>query len=392
MPPFRWLRWVRASFVIAGTSLLIASSLQAEPIDETKVQRTLLQRFDENRNDKLDSGEARQARARLKNLMEDKSEREINIQTWRDDVRDLLQTIDQDGDNRLSVAERDAGRQMLEGLIPKVDSQVPRDRETSGSSASRERVSDSATRFNRASSGGYGSGSRGSGGRSFGSAMGGGGFGNSGGGSFMSGNGFAGGGAGFSSGGGRETFTGGSTGFADAGATGSDGAISGASSGSETTSGGTNNIRPGMGDPGSGFSSNGFGGKPPAEFGTGRPEVSGTGGTESGAPKGSADIGTFAPSQEPLGDTPLKPPATPDASKPAMPMPGDAAKPPSDSTGGKPGTPPTEAKPGEMPPGSLPIAPPDSLGGGMDSPTIDGPPADGPGGTTIVPFNPMPNF
>ena len=111
MRRFHWIPWLSSSVVIAGTSLLLSpASLKAEApareLDEAKVKSALLQRFDENRNDKLDSGEARQARARMKNLLEDKSEREINIQTWRDDVRELLQTLDADGDNRLNSAER----------------------------------------------------------------------------------------------------------------------------------------------------------------------------------------------------------------------------------------------------------------------------------------------
>lgn len=88
MRRFRWLPWLSSSVIVAGTSLLLSpATLQAELLDEAKVKTALLQRFDENRNHKLDAGEARQTRARLKNLLEDKSEREINIQTWRDDVR-----------------------------------------------------------------------------------------------------------------------------------------------------------------------------------------------------------------------------------------------------------------------------------------------------------------
>ena len=201
MRRFRWLPWVYSAFVVAGANVLLSDSLQAGPLDEAKVQRTLMQRFDENRNDKLDTGEARQARARLKNLMEDKSEREINILTWRDDVRELLQSIDQDNDNRLTIAERDAGRNLLDGLIPQVEPLAPKEREAASSNAGRERATNnSSTRTNRGSSGSYGSssGSYGSsnggyGNRGYGGSMGGGGFGNSGGG-------FSGGGGGFSSG------------------------------------------------------------------------------------------------------------------------------------------------------------------------------------------------
>ena len=115
--------------------------LIAGELDENKVLAAVLQRFDENRNDKLEPIEARQARVRLRNLMEDKSERELNIFTWRDDVKELLQSLDQDGDNRLSATERDAATSMLERLIPQVDmsnpsSEAPRSRSTTTGSTS----------------------------------------------------------------------------------------------------------------------------------------------------------------------------------------------------------------------------------------------------------------
>lgn len=170
MRRFRWLPWLSSSAVVAGTSLLLSPSLvKAEALDEAKVKGVLMQRFDENRNDKLDSGEARQARARLKNLLEDKSEREINIQTWRDDVRELLQTLDTDTDSRLSIAERDAGRELLDRLIPAVDATAPKERETPSTSVPKKEKDNDGERSRRA-----GLNSRG---RSNSSAMGGGGFG-----------------------------------------------------------------------------------------------------------------------------------------------------------------------------------------------------------------------
>ena len=157
MRRFHWLPWVCLSLGMAGANVLLSDSVQAGPLDEVKVQRTLMQRFDENRNDKLDSSEARQARARLKNLIEDKSEREINILTWRDDVRELLQSIDQDNDNRLTVAERDAGRNLIDSLIPQVDPQAPKERDAANSNTGRERNTNNSGRANRGSSGSSGS-------------------------------------------------------------------------------------------------------------------------------------------------------------------------------------------------------------------------------------------
>ena len=183
-----WLSWLSSSVlssmvIVAGASLLLSpASLNAEPpeeskLDEAKVKAALLQRFDENRNDKLDAGEARQSRARLKNLLEDKSEREINILTWREDVRELLQSIDPDADNRLSIAECDTGRELLDRLIPEVDPTAAKERGKSKSASDKkdkdaEGDNDGFQRRSRGSGGGYG-------GRRFGNAMGGGGFGNS---------------------------------------------------------------------------------------------------------------------------------------------------------------------------------------------------------------------
>src|SRR5439155_4983078 len=101
---------------------------------------------------------------RLRNLMEDKSERELNIFTWRDDVKELLQSLDQDGDNRLSAAERDAATSLLDRLIPQVDmsnpsSEAPRSRSTA--SSGRERNSGSNV-HNSGDRGGYGYGGTGS--------------------------------------------------------------------------------------------------------------------------------------------------------------------------------------------------------------------------------------
>ncbi len=122
----RW-NWLSFAVVCAGV-VVSASSLTAQQSNEAKtkegkVRKAVLTRFDENRNDKLDAGEAKQARARLRNLLEDKSSREINIMTWRDDVHDLLRDFDQDGDNRLTPEERDAGVRLLERIIPKVDTE-----------------------------------------------------------------------------------------------------------------------------------------------------------------------------------------------------------------------------------------------------------------------------
>ena len=177
MRRFRWLPWLSSSVVVAGTTLLFSPSfLKAEGLDEAKVKTALMQRFDENRNDKLDSGEARQARARMKNLLEDKSEREINIQTWRDDVRELLQTLDADGDNRLNSAERNEGSNLLDRLIPTVDAAAPKERETPKVAMPKKEKENDNERTrggNRNSRGSYGS----SGGNYGGNAMGGGGFG-----------------------------------------------------------------------------------------------------------------------------------------------------------------------------------------------------------------------
>ena len=181
MRRFRWLPWLSSSVIVASTSLLGPAALTAEELNESKVKTALMQRFDENRNEKLDAGEARQTRARLKNLLEDKSERELNILTWRDDVRELLQAIDLDGDNRLSIAERDAGRDLLDRLIPAVDPTAPKEREPAKPPADKankdaERGNESSRRSSRSSGGSYGS----SGSRGYGNAMGGGGFGMSG--------------------------------------------------------------------------------------------------------------------------------------------------------------------------------------------------------------------
>lgn len=172
MRDVRWLPWVAAcaGMMIAGESLV------AGQLDEKKVRAAVLLRFDENRNDKLDVGEAKQARSRLRNLLEEKSSREINILTWREDVHDLLKLFDQDGDNRLTVEERDEAVRLLDRIIPKVDSSSESERSSSlGSSKEKKDKSGSsntADRDRRSSRGGSNSGG-------YGGSMGGGGFGNS---------------------------------------------------------------------------------------------------------------------------------------------------------------------------------------------------------------------
>ncbi len=122
----RW-NWLSSAVICAGVVVsagsLIAQQADEEKAKEEKVRKTVLTRFDENRNDKLDTGEAKQARARLRNLFEDKTSREINIMTWRDDIHDLLRHFDRDNDNHLTQEERDAGVRLLERIIPKVETE-----------------------------------------------------------------------------------------------------------------------------------------------------------------------------------------------------------------------------------------------------------------------------
>ncbi len=120
----RRLRWFPLIAVCAGV-VVSSDVLLAEQLDEDAVRKTVLTRFDENRNDKLDLGEAKQARARLRNLLEDKSSREINILTWREDIHELLKRFDQDKDNRLATDEVEVAVRTLERIIPKVESEKP---------------------------------------------------------------------------------------------------------------------------------------------------------------------------------------------------------------------------------------------------------------------------
>ena len=171
------LSWLPLVVACAGVALS-AESLFADQLDEDAIRKTVLIRFDENRNDKLDLGEAKQARVRLRNLLEDKSSREINILTWRDDVHELLRRFDQDKDNHLTPDERDAAARLLERIIPKVESEKPE----------AERPSSSSSGASSNKSGGFGTSERdrsqrirgvsGSGGV-YGLSMGGGGFGSS---------------------------------------------------------------------------------------------------------------------------------------------------------------------------------------------------------------------
>lgn len=361
MRRFRWLPWLSSSVVVTGTSLLLSPScLKAEALDEAKVKGALMQRFDENRNDKLDAGEARQTRARLKNLLEDKSEREINIQTWREDVRELLQSIDYDGDNRLSVAERDAGRDLLNRLIPAVDLTAPKERETSSPSVvtpKKDKGSDKDSEWSRRA-GHY---TRGSNGGRYGTVMGGGGFGMSAAGSdtsnpwlswFNGMNSTFGTGLGSTSTGGSST-GGGSSASGGLGMSGAGGTGMG---GSEMSSG-----RPGMGDPGSSM-----GGAMAAAMGSG----SAGAGNPAAQPNfggNSMSSGAMNPSaQGPLGDMGSGPGSTPGAPSP------------------------TAGMPGATPGGPMRPMTPDGLGGGMPPPTAGGP--SGTGGASAVPSNPMPNF
>lgn len=136
----------------------VATPLWAAGLDEDTVRKALLERFDENRNDKLEPVEAKQARTRMRNLLEDKSEREINIHTWRDDVKPLLMTLDPDEDRRLTDKERSAAVAMLERLIPKVTQDEGRGKEQSSVGlSSGERKRESGSR--RSSGQGYRSGS-----------------------------------------------------------------------------------------------------------------------------------------------------------------------------------------------------------------------------------------
>ena len=124
MRHWNWLSYaVVCAGVVVSAGSLMAQQADEEKAKEEKVRKTVLTRFDENRNDKLDTGEAKQARARLRNLLEDKSSREINIMTWRDDIHDLLRHFDRDNDNHLTQEERDTGVRLLERIIPKVETE-----------------------------------------------------------------------------------------------------------------------------------------------------------------------------------------------------------------------------------------------------------------------------
>lgn len=144
MRRMNWLLSVVGAGAVLSSGLLIAQQADETKAKEEKVRKTVLTRFDENRNDKLDGGEAKQARSRLRNLFEDKTSREINIMTWRDDIHDLLRHFDQDSDNRLTPAERDAGVRMLERIIPKVEAEQSEERwsTTKSSGSSKGKSSD----------------------------------------------------------------------------------------------------------------------------------------------------------------------------------------------------------------------------------------------------------
>ncbi len=166
----------RVLFGLGVVAASVAAPLWAAGLDEDTVRKSLLERFDENRNDKLEPLEAKQARTRMRNLLEDKSEREINIHTWRDDVKPLLMTLDPDEDRRLTDKERSAAVVMLERLIPKVTLDESRGKEQSSvGSSSGERKRESGSR--RSSGQGYSSGSGGYGGIVGSWTMGGGGWG-----------------------------------------------------------------------------------------------------------------------------------------------------------------------------------------------------------------------
>ena len=92
-----------------------------EKTDDRLVRAAMMQRFDENRNDKLESVEAQAARVRLRTLLDDSSTREVNILAWREDVRELLHTLDPDQNHRLSSIEREMAAVVLDRIIPKTD-------------------------------------------------------------------------------------------------------------------------------------------------------------------------------------------------------------------------------------------------------------------------------
>lgn len=377
------------SFMAAGLSVALSALVaQAAGLDEVKVRERLMQRFDENRNDKLESSEARQARSRLKNLLEDRSEREINILTWRDDVRELLKSLDQDEDNRLGIVECDEARALLEKLIPRVDPNAPRERESSEAKKSSATKDRDSHRFERSSNINYrGAGSSsgsGSSGRFFmGEAMGGGGFGNIG--MFASTN------RGnnpwlesFNSptkNGGRLSSL---SGFGSSGSHGSLGDSATAGMG-----------RPGAGDPGRGMGTNSAGSM---AFGGGAVASSGAAAafgdssfdrpsSNSGLDRPATGGGTAAGS---VGNTPGSPrpsaggPLTNGGDRPGS-VPGTL------DGGTKPGTGSSSGGTGSG--ASTPTKPAsDDLGGGAAPPTTGGNGPQGTGGTTTVPFNPKPNF
>lgn len=351
----------------------------ARDLNEADVRSALMQRFDENRNEKLEYGESRQARTRLQNLLEDKSEREINIRAWRDDVRELLQTIDTDGDNRISVQERDLGSELIDRLIPEFDESATVGREKSKDLPSKgESVAERLRSRSRNSSGTLGS----FGGYFGGNRLGGGGFG-------MNSTGFGTRGS---------NFGGMSGGFPNNGA------------GANSAFGqnlGMASLRPGVGDPGSSVVSSiagemnsldahGFGAKSQSAFSG---SIGGFGGELSELSGGSkhqnssnSSIGisegaigavsnSSLPSTSGTGRTATSGPSS-------FPGPlGDAGQ----STGSAfPMGP--ESGSGKETPASGGMSTPtsDSLGGGMGSPIVGG--TDGPDGSSTVPFNPMPNF
>jgi hypothetical protein len=405
MRGFRWLPWVGSSLAVVGALSFGTTTLRAADLDESKVLLAVMQRFDENRNDKLESSEARQARARLKNLMEDHSERDINIATWREDVHELLNSLDQDGDKRLAPSERAAGRDLLDRLIPQVDSTAPKDRDESRSSsakADRDRSARSNRQNSSAGSSGRGGGVYGGYGRGGGfgyGAMGGGGFGMS---SGFGGAGYGGGsfsGVGFSRGG---TALGASAGTQSTG-DGVAGSDSFSVAAGKFTSGSgaagveglgrhiPEGMRPGFGDPGSGlgggFSSGGFGsGENPMGTGTRPvnklPNTSGSSGTDS---PNDRPLGSERPPKLPggddglLGDTPIE-------------MTGTGSMIPGSAPPGAPGTSlPTGEGSGSAGPKPPVVPPSDDLGGGLDLPMTGGE-SSGPGGSATVPANPKPDF
>jgi len=86
-----------------------------------QVRMALLERFDENWNQKLDTSEVNAAKHRLTSILDETDLTEIVASDWRDDLQPVFDSLDTDHDAVLHSDEISEAREILEQILSEAD-------------------------------------------------------------------------------------------------------------------------------------------------------------------------------------------------------------------------------------------------------------------------------